>query len=227
MDMILYVSYYHDDNPVRQLELDACILHNMSLSIFRRVVIFNENGALRDDIDIDDHIVVVDTTARLCFSDFFQYANANNADKDTIHVLINSDILIGKGFDTISLEPDQIMCVSRHEKYEDGSTPIVIGGGSHDAWAWRGLIQCNNIGNFYMGSMCCDGVLADQLFVSGYHLKNPAKGLFIYHYHNSQIRSDSNRLHVNYVIKGQRLGILMTEHDNIFSENDIYKDGRN
>ena len=220
-NMILYTSYYKDD--ARQHELDTCLFYNLTNPIFRRIIVFNEAGELPQNArNVQNAEIVhsVATTNRLTFSDFFRYAN--EIDQDDIHVLINSDIIIGSGFHTIQLEHNQAMCVSRRELHEDGSSSIEIGGGSHDAWIWRGKMK-EDIGNFYMGKMLCDGVLANQLVEAGYKLKNPAKGLPIYHYHLSQVR------HYGWhdAIRGRRRGINMTDHDHIFSELDLYEDGWN
>ena len=161
--MILYTSYYKDD--ARQHELDTCLFYNLANPVFRRVIVFNEAGELPRNVQNTDIVTNVPTTNRLTFSDFFRYAN--DIDQDDIHVLINSDIIIGSGFHTIQLEHNQAMCVSRRELHEDGSSSIEIGGGSHDAWIWRGKMK-EGIGNFYMGKMLCDGVLANQLAEAGY-----------------------------------------------------------
>jgi hypothetical protein len=217
-NMVLYVSYYNDSNPARQAELDRCLAHNQSNPLFRRIVIFDETSNLINF----NNVVVVPTASRMTFSDFFRYANENDDNDDTIHVLINSDIIIGEGFEDIRLESDQAFCLSRHELRENGTSSIDIGGGSHDAWVWRGKIR-DGMGEFYMGKMLCDGVLANQLADKGYCLKNPAKGLYVYHYHLTQLR--------NYgwhdAIRGRRRGITMTQHDHIFSLDDLYEDGWN
>ena len=216
----LYVSYYKDRDPARQSEIDTCLRHNISHFAFKHIFIFNESDDNLSFLDFQNNITVLPVNTRLTFFDFFQFVNLMGTDQ--INVLINSDILIGKGFDTIHIDPSQIFCLSRHELHEDGSTSITVGGGSHDAWIWRGPIK-GNIGNFYMGKMLCDGVLANQFAENGYQLKNPAKGLFIYHYHLTNVRNygwyDS--------VKGRRRGILMSEHDHIFSKNDLYEDGCN
>ena len=217
-NIILYTSYYKDE--ARQNELDTCLFYNLTNPIFRKIIIFNESGELPENVKNVKNVQNVPTATRLMFSDFFLYANT--IDQDDIHILINSDIIIGKGINTIQLDHNQAMCVSRRELQKDGSSSIEVGGGSHDAWIWRGKMK-EGLGNFYMGKMLCDGVLANQLVEAGYQLKNPAKGLIIYHYHLTQIRNygwhDS--------ICGIRRGIKMTDHDNVFSDLDLYEDGCN
>ena len=105
--------------------------------------------------------------------------------------------------------------------------PIIrreVGGGSHDCWIWRGLLDID-IGKHNMGVWYCDGVLACQLYDRKYILKNPTKeietDLNIYHLHLSNVRSYNwyNR------IIHHRVGVRFSNNDNVFNKDDMYSDG--
>ena len=218
----LYCSYYNDNNKERQKEIDRCLDMNIKNPCINRVIIINESD---DDIKESDKVKVIKQGDRYRFNDFFRFANEYTTYND-INILINSDIIIGKGFENLDLNMNHFICLSRHDIEHDGKIKVNVGGGSHDCWIWRGYIKrsnLNNLGNFYMGKFLCDGVLANDLYNIGYLLKNPVYGLMIYHYHISNIRNYS----WNDIIKGQRRGIEFSENDNIYMESDIYDDGFN
>jgi hypothetical protein len=144
-----------------------------------------------------------------------------------LNILINSDIIIGKGFEILNLNINNFICLSRYDIEKDGDIRINVGGGSHDCWIWRGYML-NNLyitGNFYMGKFLCDGVLANQMYNTGYLLKNPVYGLIIYHYHTSNVRNYS--YNIDDMIRGQRRGIKFSENNNLYIDSDVYDDGYN
>ena len=219
----LYCSYYKDKNPERQIEVEKCLEMNVKNPSINRIIIINESD---EDIKENDKVKVIKTDKRYKFIDFFMTSNENTNEND-INILINSDIIIGKGFETLELDSNKFICLSRHDIESNGNIRMNVGGGSHDCWVWRGYML-NNLyitGNFYMGKFLCDGVLANQLYSSGYLLKNPVYGLMIYHYHTSNIRNYS--YDINDIIKGQRRGIKFSENDNVYIDTDLYDDGFN
>jgi|Laugresu1bdmlbsd_1035121.scaffolds.fasta_scaffold02634_2 hypothetical protein len=228
----LYFSYYKDKDDNRQKELDRCLEINMTNPLFQKVIIINENknsDFIQDIINkhkINTKIIVIDVDHRYKFYDFFNLSNTFISKTDDINVLINTDIIIGKGFSHLKLDDNKIICLTRHDITNENSVIITCGGGSHDCWIWKGKIKCDNVGDFYMGKYLCDGVLANQLHNKGYILKNPIYGLFTYHYHISNVRNYSI---YNYsdIIKGCRKGIYFSNNDNMFSKSLIYEDGCN
>ena len=189
--------------------------------LFSKIVIINETNQKIDIIDESDQlIVVVNTDKRYTFNDFFLYSNQHTSD-ETINILINSDIVIGEQFDTISLTEKQAICLSRHEILDENKYGVVVGGGSHDCWVWKGTIV-DIIGNFQMGKQHCDGILANELHVNGYILKNPLYDMKIYHLHISNVR---NYTFAKDMIYGQRRGVKFTKNDGFFTIDDTYNDG--
>jgi hypothetical protein len=220
-NITIIIPYYHDKNTDRMKEIDLALKLNTMNKLFSRIVIINETNEKINIIDeTDKRIVVVNVDKRYTFNDFFLYSNQHTSD-DTINILINTDIVIGEQFDSIVLTDKQSICLSRYEILDENKYGVVIGGGSHDCWMWKGKIV-DTIGNFQMGKQHCDGILANELHVNGYILKNPVYDVKIYHLHISAVR---NYTFQNDMIYGQRRGVTFTKNDNVFTLNDTYNDG--
>jgi len=216
----LFMSYYRDKNMDRDRENILCVKLNTSNKLFSKIFIMNEGGHELEFIKNSERINVINTS-RPRFVDFFTYSNTCTSD-DTINILINTDIVIGENFDNIKLETNQMICLSRYDVMKDYTYKVNVGGGSHDCWIWKGKI-IDTIGNFYMGKMLCDGVLANQLAYAYYILKNPMRDLKIYHIHLSNIRNYD----WNDAITGHRSGIVFSRNDGHFVCQDLYWDGCN
>ncbi|NDE13531.1 hypothetical protein EBZ80_01195 [bacterium] len=215
---VLYLSYYRDASDARQQELEECLLVNALHPAIDRVFVLDETGTL---VTPFRNVLVVRVGSRPTFRDFFRFANSVVVGTD-VGILINSDVLLGDGFERIRLAEKQVFCLSRHEPRDDGIPRLEVGGGSHDCWVWRGRMV-EEIGDFCMGKFLCDGVLAGELHRAGYALKNPAHGLFVYHHHRSGVRNYGH----HDLIRGPRTGVVFSRHDNVFRAQDQYDDGTN
>ena len=221
-DINLYFSYYDDKNEARKAEIQLCVRLNALNRIFKRVFILNETDHELDFIEASPRVVVTHSP-RLKFKEFFCYANQQTGEDD-LNLLINTDVVIGDGFDTLSLPtPTSVICLSRYDLMEDGQYTVNVGGGSHDCWIWRGRLK-ETFGDFYMGIFLCDGVLANQFYENGYVLKNPMLDLKIYHVHLSGVRNYN--IWVDKVL-GQRRGIVHSHNDGVFEVAQMYDDGSN
>lgn len=220
-NITIYIPYYRDKNQDRMKEIDLALKLNTKNNLFTKIVIINETNEKIEVIDeTDQRIVVVNVDKRYTFNDFFLLSNQYTSD-DMFNILINTDIVIGEQFDSIVLADKQAICLSRHEILNDNNYGVVVGGGSHDCWMWKGKIV-DTIGNFQMGKQHCDGILANELHINGYILKNPVYDVKIYHLHISGVR---NYTFKNDMIYGQRRGVTFTKNDNIFTIEDTYNDG--
>lgn len=217
----LYICYYIDNDLNRRREIDLVLKLNTSNLLFKQIIIINETNEKIVCIDnTDERITVINTDKRYTFNDFFKCSNQYTHD-DTINILINTDIVIGEQFDSISLTDKQAICLSRHEILDDNAYNIQIGGGSHDCWIWRGKIT-ETFGHFHMGKQHCDGILANEFHNNEYILKNPVYDVKIYHLHISNVRNYSA---YHDMIYGQRRGVKFTKNNNIFIKDDTYDDG--
>lgn len=216
----LFIPYYRDKNDNRNNEIKLCMLLNTHNKLFNKIYILSECDDQLDFIKTTDRINII-KTQRPMFNDVFKYSNTLTSD-DTINILINTDIVIGEQFDNITLDNKQMLCLSRYDVIGDNMYKINVGGGSHDCWIWKGKID-ETLGEFYMGKMLCDGVLANQLTQRNYLLKNPIYDMKIYHIHLTNIR---NYTRVD-CIRGHRTGVKFSKNDGIFTDDDIYWDGCN
>lgn len=229
----LYFSYYTDKNKERQQEIDKCLEINLSNPLFNKIIIIDESEnsniikTLIDKYEIKIPIFIINTKNRYKFCDYFNISNTYFTKESDINILINSDIILSRGFNEINLSENQMICLSRYNINKNNTISMDVGGGSHDCWIWKGKIKGGDdksIGNFYTGKFLCDGVLANQLYNKGYLLKNPCKGLIIYHYHVSEIRHYLNFKEGDYV-DGLRMGIKFSNNNNKFCNGDLYYDG--
>jgi len=222
--MNLYFSYYHDSNEERRNEIQLAIRLNAKNKLFQHLYIINETNIPLDFIEESESIHIVHEPTRFRFSDFFRFSNEQTkGNTDTINVLINSDIIVGEMFDQLTLESNQVLCLTRHEIMDEYQASIVHGGGTCDAWIWKGVMM-ETLGDFYMGKFFCDGRIANQFCENGFLLKNPALDLKIYHLHISNVRN-YNPYHQQDCVMGNRTGVKITHWDGIFSKEDIYHDG--
>ena len=216
----LFVSYYPCGNPQRNQELELCLRLNTQNQLFTKIFIINEADPVPSFVPQSDRIMVLNKQ-RLTFSGFFAIAN-RYTDEETINILINSDIVIGENFDHLVFGLRQAMCLSRYEIDGEGRTRVVVGGGSHDCWIWRGEIS-ETMGRFYMGKFLCDGVLAHEFYINGYMLKNAMRDLKVYHVHLTNYRTYSTVDRVG----GYRKGIRFSSNNGVFALDDVYYDGWN
>ena len=214
----LIINYYNDKHPNRCKEIDLCLKLNCNNSLFNKIIIINETN---EPIPfINDNIITINDSKRLTFKDFFNYANKYSSE-DTINVLINSDIVIGENFDKVKLESNQALFLTRYNIKEDGSDIFQNDCGSFDTWIWKGLIT-KDIGNYFMGQICCDVKLSLEFYNNGYKLKNPCLDLKTYHIHLTEIR---NYLAV-LTLKKEKEDIMKVKFSSLdtpFDENDCQK----
>ena len=216
----LYIPHYRDKNDNRNKENELCIQLNISNKLFNKIYLLSECDQDLNFIEKSERITII-KSPRSKFIDIFTYSNTQT-NNDTINILINTDIVIGESFDNIQLDSKQMICLSRYDVMSDCSYKVNVGGGSHDCWIWSGKIV-ETVGNFYMGKMLCDGVLANQLASAGYTLKNPMLDMKVYHVHLTNVR---NYNWVN-AIRGRRSGINFSKNDGQFDGKDLYCDGCN
>jgi hypothetical protein len=218
----LYVSLYPEKHPKRRHELQRALELNLQHPVVSHIYVVSElppEDPIPEFLKASAKTTIISSSQRLTFSNFFQIANLYT-DEQTLNILINSDIVLGTGFETLRLTEKQFICLSRYDPMDDTRFTLRVGGGSHDCWIWKGSIDAS-LGQFNMGKFLCDGVLAYQLKQSGYILKNPALDLKTYHLHMSDVRHYTwdDKIH------GCRCGVRFSHNDNRFTDTDVYDDG--
>lgn len=191
--MHLFLSHYRAATSERQQELEAALRQNLAASFVSRVTVFVEEGAPHLEI-ISDKVRWV-PAPRMTYQQIFSWINAQTSPKD-INVLLNSDIGLVSGFETLEQELKRhvFLALSRQELagvYD--AHPAV----SQDVWIWRGSCAIQGA-EFYMGVRGCDNRLAAEAYLAGYTLMNPCRNLLTHHHHRSSQRAETyNVAYVN------------------------------
>lgn len=178
--MILIINWYIDPDPVRQAELEECLLRNIDNPYIERIVALDEEGT-----EIIDHPKVIPHPfdGRPSYSDFFKVGNGY----DGVKVLANSDIFFD---DTIELanriKERQFFVLCRYEVDVSGNVKFSDNIGMHDVWIWRGI---NNIQtSMGLGRWGCDHHIAGLMVRAGWAVFSPSKSIRSFHLHNSGVR---------------------------------------
>lgn len=165
----LFVNYYLDKNPLREKEINYCLLKNLSNPELNTIVLNSQN--------------------RLTFKFFFDRINLVSLEDD-INIVANSDIYFDQ---TILLSEkinqDQCYALSRWDVLLDGSAKHYFRQDSQDAWIFRGKIRDNLFSDFNLGYRGCDNRLAHELNKIGYQVSNPSISIKSYHVQNSNVRN--------------------------------------
>jgi hypothetical protein len=91
--MILYINYFHDNNPERKDEYIYCLSKNQSLEFVEKIYVFLERDSDRNDIQNLEKIEFINLDRRLEFKDIFNHCSLYHNQGEIICVL-NLDIFI-------------------------------------------------------------------------------------------------------------------------------------
>lgn len=189
MAKILFTSFYQDRNPVRQKELELCIIMNVQNQYIDKMYIFLEGS--RDDFKVLHHekIVVIES-ARPTYRMFFDKANEVCTEND-YPILANTDIFFD---DTIRLLDkvnmnSKCLALSRYHYHSNGNIVLHNERFSQDVWIFKGKIKPVHYCDFFMGIRGCDNRIAYEIQQAGYLMQNPAKTIRTIHYHISESRN--------------------------------------
>jgi hypothetical protein len=172
----LFITYYKDQNPRRQKELDFCLMHNLKNPLLNTIVFERQD--------------------RLPFSFYFGKINKISSNDD-INIIANSDIYFD---DTLKLaeniNANNCYALSRWDDTPDGKSNFFHREDSQDVWIFKGKIKNNLFGDFLLGLCGCDNRLAFEISKAGYKISNPGLSIRAHHYHMSHIR--------NYIMRDKR-----------------------
>ena len=184
----LYTTYYKDKNPVRQKELEYCLLKNLENVLIDRVCILTES---RDLLPFDSaKIRVIKTHNRPTFKEFVEVSNSMNSCSD-ISIIANSDIHFD-GSLSLLCEFDMnntVLCLNRWDVLANGNLRLFNSFVSSDTWVFKGEIKVRTSANYFLGQPACDNRFNYDLFNSNYRILNPAFTIRTWHIHASEIRS--------------------------------------
>ena len=172
----LFINSYQDKSPIRQIELDFCLLQNLSNPLLNTIV-FNCQD-------------------RLSYRFFFDKINKLTT-KDDINIIANADIYFDETIQIAeSMNPNQCLALSRWDILQNNTPSFFHREDSQDVWIYKGPIRSNLFATFPLGFCGCDNRLAYEMNKAGYLVSNPSLSIKTYHKHASQIR--------NYIMRDKR-----------------------
>lgn len=198
-DLNLYTAYYVDKK--RQHEIDWCLRRNVNSNLFTNVYVLLEPPAKIPD-DLVGRVTVVDQPTRAKFADFFDICRRVSKSGTDVNIITNSDICFDESILNMKrLRHNEAVVLTRWDVKDeltnlppyklsllDNSTFFNCQG-SFDTWIFRGRPKQGLKGNFFMGKMNCDQLIATEMVAAGYQIFNPCRNIYTYHVHMSNSRN--------------------------------------
>jgi hypothetical protein len=168
----LFVNFYTDANPLRQLEIDECLSRNMMNPMI-------------------DEVQKVICEGRPTYRELFRLANKNIQDND-ITIIANADIYFEEhdvALINYFLQPGTCYALSRWNKLPDGSLQLFDRADSQDSWIFKGPIKEIPDCDFTMGRPGCDNAICQRIEAAGYAVQNPSRDIKSIHVHLTDVRN--------------------------------------
>lgn len=190
MGRILFTSIYKDKNPIRQKEMDLCLIMNIWNDHIEKIYVFAE--AQFDYLN--DPKVTVIPFRRPTYSDFFNKANEVCKPTD-IAIFANTDIFFDDSIRLVDrIKDDQCFALSRYDYQKNGGVILHNEKWSQDVWIFKGGVKKRiDVCAFYMGIPGCDNRIAYEIHKAGYSIRNPAYSIRCIHYHMSDLHTYNER----------------------------------
>ena len=202
MSPILVGGFYEDPDPVRCDELLECVRRNVGNEEIDEIHLLVE-----DELDppelaaahpalADEKVRLVPHGRRCTYEDLFGYADEHFSGRTV--VVANADIYFDH---TLGRLRDydlggRLLCLSRWNVEEDGSTWCFEFPASQDAWIFEAPLP-RFLCAFNLGLPGCENRLAWEASQAGLEITNPARSIHALHLHLSGVRrySESERIH--------------------------------
>lgn len=179
----LFTSYWDTGNPIRQKELNDCLMNNVACSQIDHIYVYSESQT---------HPIHPKITwqynGRPTYRDLINWAN-DLCTGDDVSIIANSDIYFN---DTLNFVHQvnmtrTMIALSRWDMVK-GRPRLFDYEHSQDTWIFKGKINIAG-GEYYMGLPGCDNRIAFDANASGYRVVNTAKDIHTFHLHESNYRS--------------------------------------
>ena len=195
--MNLIINYYTDGNPVRNQELQLCLLANLFNKMLKKVIIIVANKDIENLKNLlkkanTNNWELVVHNERPTLNYYFSLTS-----EDAVNIIANSDIIIDEN--TIhQLEnynfSNKVLALSRWDfvdKTIDKNTAILFSrADSQDVWIKRGIFPQTQGADICLGKAGVDNKIAFLLEREhGYNVINPSLSIKTYHLHLSGIRN--------------------------------------
>ena len=197
--MILFLNFYIDKKPLRQLELEYCLDQNIKNPLLELIVImYHDDGKTYSFLqrllrDRDKAIILESVSSRPSYNEIFSLM-ADYSDLQ-LHILANSDIYFNETLQHVANfdwtgNPKTCIALSRWDEDKDGNIILWDHADSQDVWIFYGSPKLIPGADFTMGMAGCDNKIAWLLEQQGYNVINPSKTIQAVHLHNSsQLRN--------------------------------------
>lgn len=191
MAIVLFTSYYSEQNIIRKRELDYILANNIMNKLISKIVLVCDD-TVPEHVTFDfEKVVMVRLDRRPSFADFFYQIAPKYSTEDDIKLFANSDIHFDdtlRHLDFIQWEKEIALCLSRWDKNEEGKWTLYPTWDSQDVWVLKGTIK-PMFANFYLGKPGSDNRLMYEMDKAGYWVFNPSKDIHCFHVHNSGVRT--------------------------------------
>ncbi len=188
----LFIPYYEDSVSERRIEINACLVNNISNKLIGAIYLIIDDALLMSSLQKQIHpsnkVKLIFVHERPTYSTMFEVINGITSSEDW-NILINSDIYLDETIRYIhDFSSDCFLALSRWDVDKQGNSVHFNRWDSQDTWAFKG--KCKNIkADFFQGIAGCDNAIADRAEVAGYRVVNPSKTIKTYHLHNSGVRN--------------------------------------
>ena len=201
MKIKLFTTYFISNSKKRQLELDSCLINNLKNSYINQINVFLDHKTKSSNFyhffENEELHPYCNKLNFICLDKMPTYKNwIEHSSANTISLFSNADIYFDKSINKISdylTEPNNIICLSRHEDLLKSTKLHPNPHWSQDVWAING----NHIQNINFlpkldiptGQFRCDNKFAYIMSIYGWNLYNPCNTIKCYHKHLSNIRT--------------------------------------
>jgi hypothetical protein len=197
----LFFPYYKSEESERQLEIDECLVRNLSNPHFKSITVIADGDIPEGLIKKSPRVIVIPNEGRLSFGKWIQLV----ADRKYrgIVLLCNADIYFDESVSRIheliglkSSEPSAA-AISRYDVLDEQAVLHIAPHFSQDAWAFHSKylekMPIGQLEEIYLGTKRCDSKLAFWLADAGLRLINPCHFVHAFHLHQTGQRTYKNK----------------------------------
>lgn len=174
--------------PIRQGELETCLLKNIKNKLIDHIYILVEKKEWAYIYDLKTTFFI---HKRPDFNDFFSIINKINfGTKNEINIIANADIFFDASLQFLInyAQNNIVLALTRYNFINEFNFNLHKTRDSQDSWIFFGKINQKLNMPYLLGTPGCDNKLAFLLDQIGYKVINPSLTIKTYHLHSSPLR---------------------------------------